>query len=123
LLGVVGWFYWLGGDWDVFVWLVLVSWFVRQYSKITQKCSLDSDWISNEEYICKLSAGTTLHPHFNFYATFAGSTLLLRNNHTGYSNMEVIYSVAGSISFGNKGIKAAVVTLRGVYDTVIGSDI
>jgi len=65
----------------------------------------------------KLSAGTTLSPSLYFYATFAGSTLLLRNNHTGYSKTEVIYSVARSFGFSHlvtMGSKAAVVTLRGV---------
>jgi hypothetical protein len=84
------------------VWLVLVSWFVRQYSKITQKWSLDFglDYKMRSISVSSVPARRfrRFHPHFNFYATFAGSTLLLRNNHTGYSDTEVIYSVAGSIS-------------------------
>jgi len=74
----------------------------------------------------KLSAGTTLSPSLYFYATFAGSTLLLRNNHTGYSKTEVIYSVARSFGFSHlvtKGFKGGGGDDERCFDTVIGSNI
>jgi len=101
----------------LFVWFsLLVRSTIQQiHSKVVSRFGLD--YFKMRSNICKLSAGTTLSPSLYFYATFAGSTLLLRNNHTGYSKTEVIYSVDRSFGFSHlvaNGLKAAAVTLRGV---------
>jgi hypothetical protein len=119
--------HWLGGDWDVFC-LVGPSLLVRStiqqdHSKVVSRFRIGFEMRSISVSSVPARRFRRSQPHFNFYATFAGSTLLLRNNHTGYSNTEVIYSVAGSLFIGNKGVKVAVVTLRGCFDTVIGSNI
>lgn len=94
--------FWLGGDWDVFC-LVGPSLLVRStiqqdHSKVFSRIRIGFQMRSISVSSVPARRFRRSHPHFNFYATFAGSTLLLRNNHTGYSNTEVIYSVAGSIS-------------------------
>jgi hypothetical protein len=94
--------HWLGGDWDVFC-LVGPSLLVRStiqqdHSKVVSRFRIGFKMRSISVSSVPARRFRRFHPHLNFYATFAGSTLLLRNNHTGYSNTEVIYSVAGSIS-------------------------